>query len=82
MVAWSDFSQKMKDDLSPPDVSEPFTAYISKLENYDVRITTDDKTNTVRFSPKVTEEWRIFGGAATYTVRKSDFVVIDKTYEK
>lgn len=82
MVAYSDFSSKIKDNLSLPDLSEQLKDHMSKIENYDVKITTNAGTYTIRFSPKVSEKWRIFGGAATYTVRKSDFTLIGKLYEK
>jgi hypothetical protein len=79
LVAYQDFEKILNEAKSdPPKLAQLF----SKIENYDIDIYEEPDSYRVVFHLKLDLSEDAFGGGARYTIRKTDYRIVDKKYFK
>jgi hypothetical protein len=83
LVAYEDFSKKLLNEQHPNGKAEDFTEYMSKIENYNLKVADGRTRYVVWISPRASGDFPvIFGGSANYILDARTFKIIEKNYSK
>jgi len=87
LSAYEDFAKTLKRNgvhAGTPGSENPQLArQLSKIDAYDIQLEQRGETYLVHFGPTIRDQAHVvFGGGVTYTVRRRDFKIVDKTLTK